>query len=143
MKLLISLFVFVSFNSLAVKVNKKKEIECLARVIYHEARGEPKLGKLGVAYVTINRVKHHKFPNTVCGVMYDGRAYSFVKKGYNLPNIKEMKQFKYAKKLASQVYHKQVKNPVKNAVFFRTKKYHSFGRPIRKIGNHYFSGFKR
>lgn len=47
------------------------ELQCLAKNIYHEARGESKAGKLAVAHVTLNRVHSSKFPNTVCGVVYD------------------------------------------------------------------------
>jgi hypothetical protein len=37
--------------------NTKKEIRCLSAVIYSEARGEPELGKLAIAYASINRAK--------------------------------------------------------------------------------------
>ena len=40
--------------------------------IYHEARNQPTAGKLAVAQVTLNRVKHDRFPNTICGVVYQG-----------------------------------------------------------------------
>ena len=55
-----------------VKVIDKQEIACLAVNIYHEARGESKEGKLAVAFVTLNRVKSDAYPNTVCGVVYQG-----------------------------------------------------------------------
>mgnify|MGYP003138847261 CR=1 FL=1 len=40
--------------------------------IYHEARNQPLVGKLAVAEVTINRMKDVRFPNTICGVVYQG-----------------------------------------------------------------------
>jgi spore germination cell wall hydrolase CwlJ-like protein len=46
------------------------ETQCLARNIYHEARGEPWHGKMAVAITTINRAKHWRFPNTICKVVY-------------------------------------------------------------------------
>ena len=49
-----------------------REISCLAVNIYHEAMGESKEGKLAVAFVTLNRVKSNAYPNTVCGVVYQG-----------------------------------------------------------------------
>jgi N-acetylmuramoyl-L-alanine amidase len=46
------------------------EIECLAQNIYHEARGEPIAGQFAVAEVTLNRMRSHEFPNSVCKVVY-------------------------------------------------------------------------
>lgn len=47
-----------------------REIECLARNIYFEAGGEPRVGKIAVAEVTMNRVKSKQYPRTVCGVVH-------------------------------------------------------------------------
>ena len=55
-----------------VKVIDKQEIACLAVNIYHEARGESKDGQIAVAFVTLNRVKSNAYPDTVCGVVYQG-----------------------------------------------------------------------
>lgn len=49
---------------------KPSEIECLARNIYHESRGEPELGMIAVGLVTINRLNDSQFPSTICGVVY-------------------------------------------------------------------------
>jgi len=46
-----------------------EEINCLAINMYHEARGEPHIGKLAVAFVTINRVKSGQFPSSICEVV--------------------------------------------------------------------------
>jgi spore germination cell wall hydrolase CwlJ-like protein len=48
-----------------------KEIECLAKNIYKEAGYEPLEGRIAVAQVTMNRVEHREFPNSVCGVVYE------------------------------------------------------------------------
>ena len=48
-----------------------KDLYCLTKNIYHEARGESFQGKLAVAQVTMNRVNHEtKWPGTVCEVVY-------------------------------------------------------------------------
>jgi spore germination cell wall hydrolase CwlJ-like protein len=47
-----------------------KDVECLANNIYYEAGRESFEGKLAVAQVTINRTKSHRYPNTICGVVY-------------------------------------------------------------------------
>jgi len=52
-----------------------QELECLALNIYHEARGESQAGKIAVAHVTLNRMKHHKYPESICGVVRQGRHY--------------------------------------------------------------------
>ena len=52
--------------------NRAKQVECLAKNIYFEARNEPFAGQLAVALVTLNRVYDDTFPNTVCDVVYQG-----------------------------------------------------------------------
>ena len=46
------------------------EKDCLAKAIYHEARGEPEEGQLAVANVIINRAFSAKYPSSICGVVY-------------------------------------------------------------------------
>ena len=47
---------------------------CLATAIYHEARGESIKGQFAVAEVILNRVASRKFPNSICGVVYQGAS---------------------------------------------------------------------
>ena len=51
------------------------ELDCLAKNIYFEARGESLTGKIAVANVTMNRVNHPKYPSTVCGVVTQAKWY--------------------------------------------------------------------
>jgi spore germination cell wall hydrolase CwlJ-like protein len=51
-------------------VVESQELICLAKNIYFEARSESELGWTAVAMVTINRVNDNKFPNTICGVVW-------------------------------------------------------------------------
>lgn len=51
---------------------KLAEENCLARAVYFEARSESELGQLAVAKVILNRVKDPEYPNTICGVVYQG-----------------------------------------------------------------------
>ena len=46
-----------------------KQLDCLTRNIYYEARGESRDGQLAVAQVTLNRVESGLFPNSICGVV--------------------------------------------------------------------------
>jgi len=52
------------------------QLKCLAKNIYHEARGEPFEGKVAVAQVTLNRVDSGKFASDICGVIYQKRTVS-------------------------------------------------------------------
>jgi spore germination cell wall hydrolase CwlJ-like protein len=49
------------------------DLACLARNVYHEARGEPFAGQVAVAEVTLNRVASRRFPGDVCDVVYEKR----------------------------------------------------------------------
>lgn len=49
-----------------------RALNCLATAIYYEAASEPDAGQRAVAQVVLNRVTHPAWPNTVCGVVYQG-----------------------------------------------------------------------
>lgn len=49
---------------------RQKQLDCLARNIYHEAGYEPFEGKVAVAQVTINRTESGAFPSDICKVVY-------------------------------------------------------------------------
>lgn len=53
-----------------------RDLQCLARNIYWEAGGEPEVGKVAVAAVTLNRARHGAYPSSVCGVVYQGAGRS-------------------------------------------------------------------
>lgn len=48
----------------------QKEVKCLADNIYFESAHEPDVGKMAVAFVTLNRTRHKDFPSSVCDVVY-------------------------------------------------------------------------
>lgn len=47
----------------------QRQVSCLASNIYFEARSEPRIGQIGVAFVTLNRVDSPNFPDTICDVV--------------------------------------------------------------------------
>ena len=51
-----------------------KQISCLARNVYYEARGEILEGQKAVALVTLNRVENSMFPDTICGVVNERKT---------------------------------------------------------------------
>lgn len=63
-----------------------EEMYCMSLNIYYEARGESWKGKAAVAHVTLNRVKHPKYPNTICGVVLEAKT-------WNERPIRDMCQF--------------------------------------------------
>lgn len=78
-KLILMFLATVSVNSVAVaeECSLNEQIEALALNIYHEARGEGIDGMLMVAEVTMNRVFHPAFPDTVCEVVYQPHQFSW------------------------------------------------------------------
>ena len=58
-------------GSLAQEV-EPDELECLALNVYFEAGGEPRMGRVAVAWVTLNRWADGRFPDSICGVVKDG-----------------------------------------------------------------------
>ena len=51
---------------------RARALDCLTSAIYYEAGQESPEGQRGVAQVILNRVRHPAFPNSVCGVVYQG-----------------------------------------------------------------------
>lgn len=45
---------------------------CLSQAIYYEARGESQRGQVAVAEVIMNRTRSRAYPNSICGVVYQG-----------------------------------------------------------------------
>ncbi len=60
------------FGGLSEAEFRAKEKRCLATAIYFEARGEPIEGQLAVAQTIMNRVRSAFYPDTICGVVYQG-----------------------------------------------------------------------
>ncbi len=44
------------------------ELECVAKVVHHEASNQPRLGQLAVAQIIVNRAHSGRFPSTPCDV---------------------------------------------------------------------------
>jgi len=53
-------------------LDQMRSIDCLAQAVYYEARSEGEAGERAVAQVVLNRVRHPAWPNSVCGVVYQG-----------------------------------------------------------------------
>ena len=52
--------------------DRRRALRCLTQAIYYEAALEPTVGQEAVAQVVLNRVRDPNYPNTVCGVVFQG-----------------------------------------------------------------------
>jgi spore germination cell wall hydrolase CwlJ-like protein len=53
-------------------LDRARAEQCLTMAVYYEAATEPDDGQRAVAQVVLNRVAHPSYPNTVCGVVFQG-----------------------------------------------------------------------
>ena len=90
---------------LAGKPRAKAE-KCIADAVYFEARGEPLRGQEAVAQVVMNRVFSGRYPNDVCGVVYQNAnrhlacQFTFACEGKDLSRIDEPDMWEQAKHIA-------------------------------------------
>lgn len=61
------------FGGLTEKEFRAREFRCMATAIYFEARGETTKGQIAVGQVIMTRVRSDFYPNTICGVVYQGQ----------------------------------------------------------------------
>jgi spore germination cell wall hydrolase CwlJ-like protein len=85
-----------------------KSEKCLAEAIYFEARGEAVRGQMAVAQVVLNRAFSGKYPNTVCGVVYQNSnrhlACQFTFACDGIPDIvREPDMWERAKSIAAEM----------------------------------------
>jgi spore germination cell wall hydrolase CwlJ-like protein len=82
-----------------------RSIDCLARNVYCEARGESLAGQYAVAEVTMNRKAHPRFPSTICEVVYQKEAFSWTVLGPLDPPVGE--PWQRALRIAEEVYYQR------------------------------------
>ena len=56
----------------ASAADRRRALRCLTQAIYYEAGLEPTAGQEAVAQVVLNRVRDPNYPNSVCGVVFQG-----------------------------------------------------------------------
>lgn len=113
-----------------------KEIACLAKAIYHEAKGESTLGMIAVGHVILNRTKSDVYPDTVCKVVYQRGQFD----GINHRKVTDRHQESRAKDVAYWVMFGLENDPTKGAMYFHSKHIDAGWkrRPKAIIGNHIF-----
>src|SRR5512138_3046622 len=117
-----------------------KNVECLARNVYYEARGEPLAGQYAVAEVTMNRRGWGPFRRSVCDVVYEPSAFSWT--GQRRLPAPRGEAWKSANKVAETVYYHRHKPTLEGARYYHA----TYVRPdwakekvrVAQIGRHVF-----
>lgn len=97
--------------------NYVDERECLALNIYHEARGESVIGQIAVAQVTVNRVNHDYFPDTVCEVVWQPHQFSWTGDGYS-DAVEDQSAYSVALNIADWVLRGEEDDPTNGSLFY-------------------------
>ena len=95
--------------------NQRTDSNCLARTIYHEARGVSRLDQEAVAHVVINRTESPQFPRSICGVVYARGAFTWANKN---PPINERAAWQRSQALAEEILEARSNDPTKGATYF-------------------------
>lgn len=116
------------------------EMQCLAGTVYFESKGESLRGQLAVARVVMARAKSSRFPNSICGVVYQRKQFSFIRGG-KMPRINKSHQhWRNAVAISKIAMNNAWKSPVEGALFFHAR-YVSPGWRLKRmatIDNHIF-----
>jgi spore germination cell wall hydrolase CwlJ-like protein len=102
-----------------------RELDCLSQAVYYEARGETPSGQAAVAQVVINRARNPRFPQSICGVVFQraasGRScqFSFACDGSTL-RTREPGAWRRAQTVAARALGGYVMAEVGSATHFHT-----------------------
>ncbi len=131
-------------------VDRTRAEQCLTAAIYYEAASEPDDGQRAVAQVVLNRVAHASYPNTVCGVVYQGSErrtgcqFSFTCDG-SLARVPSRMFWDRAARVARGALAGYVFAPVGLATHYHTFAVHPYWSPklvnVANIGAHRFFRF--
>jgi Cell Wall Hydrolase len=126
---------------------RERSLECLTQAIYYEARSESEDGQRAVAQVVLNRVRHPSYPNSVCGVVFQGShrrtgcQFSFTCMGMIGP-IGDPRSWDRARRIAAAALGGSVYRPVGLATHYHTTAIRPYWAPslVRQItlGAHIF-----
>ena len=141
---------FLALRMVYARQDDRRNLLCLARNVYFEARGEPIAGQVAVAEVTMNRVASGRYPGTVCGVVYQknwdplrGRyvgAFSWTE--FDVLPVPVGEQWVQAVEIADAVYHGREPPVLDGAMFFHAvyikPDWAKAKKPLARIGGHVF-----
>lgn len=110
-----------------VKAATEDDLYLAASVVQSEAGNQSEMGQRLVADVIFNRLESEAFPNSVSAVIHQ-RGQFTKRRLAPPPSILQIVEEELYFRTNSEV------------LWFKTKKYHTYGHPIIQEGDHYFSG---
>lgn len=121
---------------------RDKDCTILSEAAYYEARGESDAGVVSVLHTILNRVAHNSWPDSVQGVVYKPKHFSYTHDGSMKQGMNDQKQFARMNVLAYDVLHGLVDSPVGNSTHYHTTKVNPYWvsdvNYIANVGNHRF-----
>jgi spore germination cell wall hydrolase CwlJ-like protein len=105
--------------------DKLRSLECLTAAVYYEAASESDDGQRAVAQVVLNRVRHPTYPNSVCGVVFQGSErstgcqFSFTCDG-SLARVPSVAAWARARRIAAAALAGSVFKPVGLSTHYHT-----------------------
>ena len=135
---------------LANAIDDSRDLDCLTQAAYYEARGEGADGMRAVTQVVLNRVRHAAFPNSICGVVFQGAArrtgcqFSFTCDG-SMRGPVNRAAWSRAREVATRALSGYVYAPVGAATHFHTTQVSPAWRgsliQVTRVGQHLFYRF--
>ena len=104
--------------------DQSRALQCLTTAIYYEAASEPDAGQRAVAQVVLNRIAHPTWPNSVCGVVFQGSErpgcqFSFACDG-SMARAPVRMWWERARRVAERALAGEVYAPVGLATYYHT-----------------------
>jgi Cell Wall Hydrolase len=135
----------------AAGMDYSRALRCLTDAIYYEAASESEAGQRAVAQVIINRMRHPSYPDTICGVIYQGSErvtgcqFSYSCDG-SMRRTPSAMFYNRARGVAASALAGSVYAPVGLATHYHTTEINPYWAPslryITTIGAHRFYTFK-
>ena len=116
------------------------ELECMAKVVHHEAGNQSRRGQIAVAQTIMNRIESGRFASTICGVANQPGQF-FRTSSYN-PD-RSGAQWKSALSVAREVRSGDTAEVAPGALFFRASyasatRFFRGRQQVATLGDHVF-----
>lgn len=118
----------------------KRDVNCLASAIWHEAGNQSHEGRVAVAEVVIARMRSKRYPDRACAVIAQKQQFSFVRRGV-IPPV-PVKEIREMTRIAMAVLSGRERSSVRGAMWFHAT-YVNPGWKVQRlgtIGQHVFYG---
>lgn len=132
-------------------IDNSRALQCMTSAIYYEAGLEPEAGQRAVAQVILNRVRHPSYPNSVCGVVFQGSErrtgcqFSYTCDG-SLARKPDNFQWQRARKVAIDALAGRINSMVGTATHYHASYVYPYWAPslrfLGTIGAHRFYSWK-